>query len=170
MRYVGMGDSAKTLLDAFASQLVANDQNFPLPGSRYVGAGEIPWDGEGLYVYLAGGFTGQPGQPVATNIVSVNAMTYAVSFYVMLVRGVSSFGYWNSDGLAIPDDVNLEAEGIQAVNDAGALVQAAIDIKDSGLIVRNGQTGFVIGQVTPVGPQGGLAAMRLQLDLSVDGS
>ena len=40
-------------------------------------------------------------------------------------------------------------------------------IKAAKSVVKNSQ-GFVIGQVTPVGPQGGLAAVRLLIDLIIE--
>lgn len=167
MKASALGSSAQELLDAMAAAIVAIDPTYPLPGSQYVGAGEIPWDGPGLYVYLGGGVTGQPGQPQTTNIVSVHALVRTVEFYVMLIREVSTFSPYEGDWQNIPPDADLNAEGVQAVNDAGMLVAAAVRVKFDKTLVAN-EAGFVVGQVTPIGPAGGLAAMRLHLDLSVD--
>ena len=167
MKLSDLGTSANGLLEAFAAQLVATNPDFPLPPNRYVGAGEIPWDGEGLYVYLAGGVTGQPGIPQTTNVAAAQGVTFSVQFYVMLVRSVSSFGYWAGDNIDVPSNADLGFEGHLAVGDAGALLGAAAAIKAAKSVVKNSQ-GFVIGQVTPVGPQGGLAAVRLLIDLIIE--
>lgn len=167
MRLSALGTSANELLEAFATQLVAQDPTFDLPAEQYVGAGEIPWDGPGLYVYLGDGVTGQPGAPIGTNIPAAQGVTFAVSFYVMLIRSVASYGFWAGGNLDIPGPEILGAEGVQAVTDAGALLGAAAAIKAAKSVVTNSQ-GFVIGQVTPLGPSGGLAAVRLQLDLIIE--
>jgi hypothetical protein len=162
-----LGNSAADLLAAIVEAIEAINPAYPLPGARYVGAGEVPWDGPGLYIYLGGGHTGQPGQPIATNVVSVSAVVRTAMFYVQLIREVSTFGYLRGDWRDIPTDADLNTEGVQAINDAGMLVAAATRVKKDAIIVAN-EAGFVIGQVMPIGPDGGLAAMRLQLDLSVD--
>lgn len=167
MRLSDLGQSAQELLEAMAAAMVENNPNFPLPGNQYVGAGEIPWDGPGLYVYVAGGLTGQPGRPITTNVASASGITFSVAFYVMLIRSVSTYGYFASGELDIPSDADLGAEGQQAVMDAGALLAAAAVVKANKSVVTNSQ-GFVIGQVAPVGPQGGLAAMRLDLNLIIE--
>jgi hypothetical protein len=155
------------LLDAFVTKLVENNPDFDLTGNQYVGAGEIPWDKPGIYVYMGGGQTGQPGTPQTTSVVSTSAITMSVSFYVMIIREVATFGYWSDGGINTASDDILNANGIQAIDDAGALIQAALAIKNDATLVQRA-AGFVIGQCTPVGPQGGMAAMRLQLDLSVE--
>jgi hypothetical protein len=162
-----LGGSAENLLEAFAAQLVAADPDFPLPGPRYVGSGEIPWDGEGLYVYLGMGHTGQPGKPETQSFPSAHASVFAVTFYIQLVRRVSTFGYAMDGLMDIPSDDVLNEEGVRAVSDAGALLAAAAVIKQSDKISAR-STGFVVGQITPIGPRGGFAAMRLWVDISID--
>jgi len=167
MKLSDLGSSANDLLDSFAEQL-ALIPGFTLEGNRYVGAGEIPWDKPGLYVYLGGGATGQPGAPQGQNISSAQGLVFAVSFYVMILRDVATFGYWNDGGVNPAPDNILNANGTQAVRDAGALLKCAAIIKKQDLAVKSQSAGFVIGQVTPVGPAGGMAAMRLLLDVSID--
>ena len=167
MKLSDLGGSANQLLEAIAAQLVQTDPAFERPGNRYVGAGEIPWDGPGLYVYLGDAFRGQPGRPETTSVPSAHASVFAVTFYAQLIRSVSSFGYWASDTISIPDSAVLAGEGIQSVNDAGALLAALAKIKQSGEISKR-PTGFAIGQVMPLGPRGGLAAVRVQIDISID--
>lgn len=167
MQLSNLGGSASELLEAFIAALIKNDPTFPLPGNQYVGSGEIPWDKEGIYVYMGGGQTGQPGAPVSTNVVRTSGIVMAMSFYVMIVRQVPTFGYWSDGGINTADDDDLNAAGMQSITDAGQLILAAIAIKDNAQLVRNG-AGFVIGQCTPVGPMGGMSAVRLQIDLSLE--
>jgi hypothetical protein len=162
-----LGAGAQEMLDAFHDTILTINPEYPLPGGLYFGAGEIPWDGPGLYVYAGMGYTGQPGQPQNTNIVSVHAMVRCQSFYVQLIREVSSFGYQRGDWIDIPPDTDLNAQGLQAINDAGMLVAAATKIKFNDQLVATA-AGFVVGEVMPIGPDGGLAAMRLLIDLSID--
>jgi hypothetical protein len=167
VRASDLGQSANDLLEAFKEQL-ALVPNFTLPGNQYVGAGEIPWDKPGLYVYLGDASTGQPGKPETQNIGSSRGIFYRVSFYVMILRVVATFGYFNDGGVSTAPDAVLNANGTQAVRDAGALLQAAAAIKASDTIVSSQNAGFVVGQLTPLGPQGGMAAMRLLLDFSIE--
>ena len=167
MKLSDLGAGAQQLLEAFATQLVENDPEFPLPSDRSVGAGEIPWDGPGLYVYLGATHGGQPGRPETTSVPSAHATVFVVTFYAQLIRAVSSFGYWAGDNVDLPPSSILGGEGIRAVSDAGALIAAASQIKQSGAIAKR-PTGFVVGAINPIGPQGGLAAVRLQLDISID--
>jgi hypothetical protein len=162
-----LGTSAQQLLAAFVEELQCID-GFTIPPGQYVAAGEVPWDGPGLYLYLGATNTGQPGAPVSTNIVSVKALTSMVGVYVQLIRQASSFGLFTAQYPGPAPDATLNAEGVQAFNDAGALILAATNIKKKKQIVTSSQEGFVIGQITPIGPQGGLAAVRLYLELSID--
>jgi hypothetical protein len=164
-----LGTSLSELLDAFIEQL-SSIPGYVVPVNQYVGAGEIPWDGEGLYVYLGSTGVGQPGQPQTQNIPSTKAVFSTIGIYVMIIRAVSSFGYYSGESAVPASDEQLNAEGIQLVNDAGALIKAALAIKKAGKIVNSKQAGFVIGQITPIGPQGGLSAMRLFLELSIEGA
>jgi hypothetical protein len=167
MKLSDLGSSANDLLESFGTEL-ALIPGFTLPGNRYVGAGEIPWDKPGLYLYVGDGSTGQPGAPQGQNIQSAQGVIFRVSFFVMILRTVATFGYWNDGGINPASDAVLNANGTQAVRDAGALLSCAAKIKKQDLAVKSQSAGFVIGQVLPLGPQGGMAAMRLQLDVSID--
>lgn len=162
-----LGDSASILLEAFAEEL-EKIPSYEIPPGRYVGSGEIPWDGPGLYLYIGSSNVGQPGAPQGQNIPTSKAIFTVVGFYVMLIRPASSFGYL-MEGAPLPvPDATLNAEGIRSVNDAGQLLAAAKRIRDRGDIVSSRQAGFVIGAVTPIGPQGGLSAMRLYFEASIE--
>jgi hypothetical protein len=167
MRFSALGLSANDLLEAFRAQLIEDNADFDLPPNQYVGSGEIPWDGPGLYVYLGSGVTGQPGRGTATAVFSTSAITRTMLFYVQLLRDCSTFGYWGDDWRSIPANADLNYEGMRAMDDAGAMVAAAIHLQTKKIIVAN-PMGTAIGQIMPIGPQGGLVGMRLPLDLTID--
>lgn len=167
MRFSALGASANDLLEAFRGQLIEDNADFELPGTQYVGAGEIPWDGPGLYVYLGSGVTGQPGRGISTAVFSTQAITRTMLFYVQLLRECLTFGYWGDDWRSLPPDDQINAEGMRLMDDAGALVAAAIHLQTKKVIVPN-PMGFAIGQIMPIGPQGGLVGIRLPLDLTID--
>jgi hypothetical protein len=162
-----LGESAEDLLNAFVTGF-SEIPGFDLPANQYVGAGMIPWDGEGIYVYLGSSLVGQPGAPITRNIPRNQAIFTVVTFFVMLIRECSSFGYYMSGAPAPASNYILNSEGIRALNDAGALIQVAKNLRQGTSIVKNAQAGFAIGPVQALGPEGGLAAMRLQLDISIE--
>src|ERR1700722_14476322 len=118
MEMLKLGESAEQLLAAFVEQF-EQIPGFEMPPGQYVGAGMIPWDGEGIYVYLGTSLVGQPGQPIAQNIPKAQAIFSVVTFYVMIIRICSSFGYYMSGDPAPASDATLNAEGVRAMNDAG---------------------------------------------------
>ena len=91
-----------------------------------------------------------------------------VTFYVMILRTVATYGYFNDGGVNTAPDKTLNANGTQAVRDAGALLASAAIIKKQATIVKSQSAGFVIGPLKPLGPQGGMAAMSLMLGFSID--
>ena len=166
MKLVGLGDSAQAFLTAFATELANHVDT--VPDAVYVAAGEIPWDGESLIMYMASEAQGVPGRPNSLTQVSVATAISYVTFFIELIRDVSTFGY-EGGVIGLPSDEAMANEGVAALNDAGALVWTALTLKDEQIPVM-GEIDFVIGPCNPVGPMGGLAAMRLQLDISVDGT
>lgn len=165
MKLVGLGDSCKSFLDAFATQLA---NYVDVPSAVYVAAGEIPWDGESLILSLASETQGVPGRPSAVSQVSASTAISSVAIFIELIRNVSTYGYENGL-IGLPSDEVMETEGLQALNDAGAMIQTAIILKSKGIPVPLG-VDFAIGQCVPVGPMGGLAAVRLTLEISIDGA
>jgi hypothetical protein len=166
MKLLQLGESAEMLLDAFIDEM----KKFPgweMPEGSYVGAGAIPWDGPGVYCYLGTTSIGQPGAPVNTNLQSPKVMFTTVTFYIMVIRRSASFGYYTQS--QPPYEGDLNREGIQSMNDVGALIQAAKNIRKNEDIVSNRQAGFTVGPVTPIGPEGGLSANRISVEVSIEG-
>jgi hypothetical protein len=162
-----LGTSCQELLDAFIDEM-SQIQGFNVPPNSYVGAGDIPWDGEGVYLYLGGTFSGVAGRPQTTNIPAVQGVLTAITLYLMIIRAVPTFGFFTSGDPAPASDDQLNGAGVQSMNDAGALIIAAIAIKKAGNFTNSKQASFVIGATNSIGPEGGLAAVRLQLDISIE--
>lgn len=165
MKLVGLGESASALLAAFVTELLVI--GIDVPEAVYVAPGQIPWDGPSLTISLGYVAIGQPGQPDSQSLISTSQIETTATLYLELIREVSTFGY-GSGIVGLPTQEAMDVEGTQALDDAGAMVAAAIAVKASSQIVSLG-AGFAIGQCLPIGPEGGLAAMRLELTLSIDG-
>lgn len=167
MQLANLGQSAQLVLASFLEQF-ALIEGFDMPPGAYVGAGNIPWDGEGVYVYLGSTGSGQPGKPQGTTIPTATIMVQFVTLYIQIVRRVSTFGFFTSGAPQPASDEQLNADGVVAMDDVSALLTAALAIRKAGTLTNSQQAGFVIGPVTAIGPEGGFAAMRLQLDLQLD--
>jgi hypothetical protein len=167
--------AAQTLLGLFTAQLSAvvlqDGTPFPFPDLAYIGSGEIPWDDESFTVYLGESDQGQPGQPIGQSVVDVHALNFYAQFYAQLLRPqpvpMDAIGVANT----IPTMDEMNDAGLVAMRDADALQNSAVAIKQQaahGLVPQwISGTGFVIGPVSPVGPSGGFAAMRIRLDVSL---
>ena len=168
MQLVGLGDSAQNYLSAFATELATliGDEN--VPDTQYVAAGEIPWDGEALIIALGTIAQGVPGRPMGTSLVAPSEAISFTTLYVELIRRAANVGI-QGGLIALPDANTLNNQGVQAMNDAGAMVQTAINLKAQEQPVELG-VDYGIGQCVPLGPEGGLVGVRLALDISLDGS
>jgi hypothetical protein len=165
MKLVGMGSSAEFLLASFATELAG--LGVDVPTAQYVGAGEIPWDGESLTIYLSSVAQGFPGAPIGRSLLSTSEIVTTATLQVQLLRIVSVIGDVGGR-LELPDEKALNTDGLTAMDDAGALYQAALNIKNKGKMVPLG-VDFAILTALPLGPLGGMAGVRLGLDISVDG-
>ena len=166
MRFSALGDGAQLLLEAFASELTS--LGIEVPSEQFVASGEVAWDCPSLTVTLGAPSQGQPGIPFGQSYLTTEEATFFATFFVMLLRNVDSVGPITGP-LDNPDAESLGYEGWKAFNDAGALVEAAINIKDAQTIVAR-PIPFAIGQVLPLGPMGGMAGMRLELSIQIDGT
>lgn len=166
MKLLSLGESAEMLLDKFIEKM----ETYPgweKPQGSYVGAGQIPWDGPGVYCSIGTTSLGQPGVPTSGNLQTPKVMFTTVTFYIMIIRNCASFGYYTQN--QPPYEGDLNREGIQSMNDVGALIQAAKDLRKDPDIVGNRQAGFTVGPVEPMGPEGGLSANRISVELSIEG-
>lgn len=159
-----LSGTAARILAVFAEHLEA--LGVTLPDRQHVAPGAVPvWDGEQLVVHLSTIQQGQPGAEIGTTM-APTAVTFVAQFAVTLVRSVQSLQPDGPLAAMIPGDADISADGAMVLGDAAAVIRAAAEIHGSYDLAGPGE-GFVIGPLIPLGPQGGLAANRLLLALSL---
>lgn len=155
---------AQNALGLFVAQLEARDVE--VPERRYISPGNLPaWDGEQLAVNLQLGSQGHPGAPFEGTF-GPGAENLQAQLSISLVREVAALTGEGSIEDMTPGATELTKSGEQGLVDAEALLKSAITIHGAGSLVDTGK-GFAINGVTPMGPEGGLAACRLLLTVSL---
>jgi hypothetical protein len=155
---------ANKILALFEAQL--EHQGVKLPDRRYVSPGVLPaWDGDQLVVNLQNAGQGRPGAPFVGAYLS-GAEILQAQYAISLVRVVPALSGEGQLGSMIPGADALTEAGEETMTDADALMQAAISIHAANTLVEAGK-GFAIDGVTTMGPDGGLAANRLLLTISL---
>jgi hypothetical protein len=158
-------EAAPALLAAFVKQLEA--QGIELPERQYVAPGSIAvWDSEQLAINLQDILRGQPGEAVEKTTWPVPTVVVA-QFAVQLVRLVPALSNDGPLQTVVPGEVEIGVSGMQAMDDADAIVEAALAIQQAHTVTEPGM-GFGIGQVSTLGPEGGLAAVMLKVTISLD--
>lgn len=157
----------QNLLDDLVSELVGLD--VCVPKAQYLSPGGIiPWDEESITVYLGEIQQGQPGHPVATTYLSAIEAQFFARVFAQIVRkqtavpGSDSF----SASANMPSVAQMTADACQAMTDAAGLLTAAQLVHASYLASSPGE-GFVVGPLSTLGPDGGLAAVRIALEISL---
>lgn len=159
---MNLPDTAQKILSAFSAQLEA--QAVDLPERQYVSPGNIAvWDGEQLVVNLQDVLQGQPGAPYAGTY-GPGSENLSAQFSVAIVRKIPVVS--SGRGPKIPSAKKISEAGFEAMEDAEALVKAAVAIHSTNAITGLGQ-GFSIDPCSTLGPEGGLAATRLLLTISL---
>ncbi len=155
---------AEQILALFAAQLT--EQGVSLPERQYVAAGSlIVWDGDQMTVALMNVGQGQPGQAFAQTMIP-EAVTFFASFSVNLVREIQVVNTEGFAAMEIPTAEEQNTDGQATIGDAQALILAASAIHRAHRLSGVGE-GFVIDGLQPVGPEGGLAASRLLISVSL---
>ena len=155
--------SAQQFLDDFVAQMQAIGAI--IPEMVYVGAGIVPWDAEALVLTLGTIYQGQPGAPIGSTFNPADTIELSIEMFILLTRPTPV----PSDGQGQPiwpSIAEMNDAGLVAFSDASALTRAAINLHDAYLDVDPGQ-GFVIGNVSPLGPDGGLQGLRIKIDVSL---
>ena len=156
--------TASRILSLFAAQLDA--QGVELPERQHVGPGQIPaWDGEQLVVNLVTVAQGQPGAPAAMPF-RPPAVNFHAQFGVSIVRRVHVIDTEGPFGLMVPSSEQIGEDSAVSLQDAAALIKAATTIGLADSLVDPGEG--LVYELGTLGPEGGLAANRLLLTLSVD--
>jgi hypothetical protein len=125
----------------------------------------VAWDGEQLTVSLMGIDQGKPGGSVSTNVIPQALMLFA-SFSVNLIRAIPTIGTEGFAAGEVPTPEDLDASGQQLLDDAAQLVLAASAFHQAYLLTDPGMD-MVIGPLSPVGPEGGLAGSRMLVSVSL---
>jgi hypothetical protein len=159
-----LSTDVEALLGDFVEQFAALGVDPPV--AQYVASGLVPWDGESLTVSLGDVNQGQPGAPYAGTYVTGVETTLAVALGVQVLREVPVISGDGYGQMMVPGAAQLNAAGLQTFSDAQALLQAAVNIHVAYEATGPGE-GFAIGPLITLGPDGGLAGVRLQLHLSL---
>ncbi len=158
--------AAQSILEAYASQLAA--QGVVLPERQFVAAGsDLVWDGEQLSVNLVSIAQGQPGAGWGGGYFPPSAVQYHASWVINLVRVTSALNVDApfAEGM-VPSAEQLNAAGANAVSDAQAMIMATSAIAVGYMVTGPGET-FVMSALQTVGPEGGMAATRLLLEIAL---
>jgi hypothetical protein len=162
-----LGETAGVLLAAFAEQLEA--QGIQVPDRRYVApGGQIAEDGDQLVLVLATISQGQPGRPDAGTFVPGSEIL-AARFTVQLIHAIPALHDAPTAGMMIPGEEELGESGVRLLDEAEALVNAAMAIHAEQLVTQGGLQGFSIGPCVPLGPDGGMAGTQLPVEISLSG-
>lgn len=160
-----LAGGANQIWAAFATELEA--LGVILPERQYRAAGSmIVWDGEQFTVALMGIDQGDPGVAQGTTFIPPSAAHFHAAWSVNLVRTITTMASEGFVDMEIPTAAEQDADGVSLMGDAAALLLAAQAVHESGAVTDPGQ-GFVIGPLAPLGPEGGLAANRLLITLSL---
>lgn len=165
-------DVAQRLLDWIVAWYEANPAPVqPLPERRFVAAGaprEVPWDLQAGQVTVALDRLLTALDPAAPAVAArsprrdpgnLGRIQRSAALEVQIVRCVPV-----PEDLFVPPPVEeLAAQGRILTADAGHLLSAAVDAVRAGTLLREhvGQGGVQLGDVFPLGPMGGAAAVSL---------
>ena len=67
----------------------------------------------------------------------------------------------------LPTEAALTESGLTAITDAQELMKAGLAVQYDRTVTEVGM-GFALGPCTPIGPEGGFAATRLTVEISLD--
>lgn len=156
---------AQLLLEEFEDGLT--NLGLTVPERSYVAPGSaVPWDGEQLVINLQTINQGQPGSEVGASYATPNALNQFVALGVWLVREVPSLETDGPFASMVPSAGDLGLAGATCMADAEGLIRTAIAVWNQFQVVDRGM-GFSIGPLNSFGPEGGLSANRILLNVSL---
>ena len=108
---------------------------------------------------------GDAGSPTGAPF-RLGQITFAsVSLNVQLLRKIPVTGGAGAR-LRMPSTADLNDSGVSAFNDVAALMLTAVQIHSAWSEISSGQS-MVVGPASMLGPDGGMTATRIHLELSV---
>lgn len=158
MQLADLPDAASKLLADFTTELTA--LGVALPDAIYRAPGILAWDGPSLTVYMGPITQGMPG---VTQIPP--AGSFKVMLYVQILRTTAALSD-DGDRFVLPDPSDVDSSGADSFGDAAALLMAAQAIHAQYLDSSPGET-WIIDSVQPLGPEGGLAAVRVGFEVAL---
>lgn len=136
-----------------------------LPERRHVAPGQTaPADDEQLVVHLLSSAAGHPGQPTAQwqrSPASFRSATWQVS----ILRAVHTQG---TDSALAPGPIEVEADAEIAFTDV-AVLQNLMETAKLQKILAGPGVPITISPVIPIGPEGGLAGVQVQVSIALEG-
>ncbi len=158
-------EAAPALLAAFKTQL--EELDVTVPERAYIAPGQVAvWDGEQLTVTLTGIGQGSPGKPDPGTFVP-GAEILQAGYAVYLIREVPGLSGEGAIQGQLPSAEELDESGQQTVADAQAMFDAAMAIHADHTITEAALQGFSVGELSTLGPEGGLAGVRLPIGINL---
>lgn len=139
-----------------------------VPYRRYIHAGEIAHDFAGeecveaLVISWGGSFQGQPGSETSGTPMKC-AVPLSAGFTVALLRCVPILDTRGDP----PSQAALQDSGVDILTDAMTLPAVIVDAQLDGDLVPIGCSLVGLGDVSPIGPQGGVGGTTVNLLVSL---
>jgi hypothetical protein len=150
----------EAILGEFVTALEA--AGIDLSCRKYVNPGNlVAWDEQQLTIAVARIYMGEPGMPVGSSLIA-GQFHQSVSFgllYLFPVPGLTGNG-------AFPATADLDAAGKTTAEVASIFWEVAVNLRVTDKLSPGGGS-VVIGPLSTMGPEGGLAGIALQLDMSL---
>ena len=171
MKATSIVEAATSLLALFVAQLTTVSLDpanaFTLPQAQFVAPGsDVSWDSESLTVWLQDIGQGQPGAQFSGTYMPASVTNLYATFNVQILRAVAGLSGGGGIDQMMPEPEALMASALVTLNDAEQLLKAAVAIHANYSFTGPGE-GYVIGPITPVGPEGGLVGTRCPIQVSV---
>jgi hypothetical protein len=151
---------AEALLATFAAELT--EAGIAVPARQYLNPGSlVAWDEPQFTIAVLRIFPGQPGKAVSQPVLP-GAIQRSVSFGILLLVEVPAL---NAQG-DLPATSDLDTSGQFIAQLAADFWTVAVELWTEGKFAPL-NADVLLGDVTPVGPQGGLAGVSIEIQMSL---
>ena len=158
-------DIARVLLDAVIAEYAASACDVPLPSRRYVAHNIAAWDCEQVTVWVEQTYTqGGALTALATSMAApVQAALRSADFVVEVVRNHPTV----TDSGEAPEPADMEAVAKRLLADGQIIANALHQAHKARTTL--GINNVILAGITPAGPDGGLAAIRVRCTVGLSG-